>query len=144
MELVHLIYASTAKEPFSEDELLKLLYTARIKNEKHHVSGMLLSSKNNFFQVLEGNKADIESLFETIKKDQRHQDIVKIIYEPILKRAFGEWTMGFVTLKQEQLKNIPGLNDFFTAGTSLTCLDMGRAKKLLKAFSSGDWQNNIK
>lgn len=141
--LVHLIYASTAVQKFTDNALIELLSAARKKNHNMNITGMLLYSEGNFFQVLEGNRLDVEKLFETIKTDKRHHHVTQIIYEPIPTRIFSEWSMGFTNITQQQLNTIDGLNDFFTKGTCLADIDMGRSKKLLKAFSSGYWQRSL-
>lgn len=143
MDLCHLIYASTATNAFSDEQLKELLIMSRLNNKKWDLTGMLLHSNGNFFQVLEGSPENIKSLFEIIKRDERHQSITQIIYEPIAKRDFDAWTMGFVNLDESVLNELTGSNDFFSDATCFTNLDSGRAKKLLKAFSSGHWQKSI-
>jgi len=140
--LEHLIYASVATETFGAPELAELLQKSRASNELHGLTGMLLHSDvdGSFFQVLEGESAAIDQLFQKILLDKRHSHVTLIIREPIPGRAFGEWTMGFASVSQEKLRKIPGLNDFFRKGSSFTELDAGRAKKLLSAFVEGRWR----
>ena len=69
--------------------------------------------------------------------------IVAIIREPILKRSFGEWTMGFAAVTSADLQDITGLNDFFGEGSSFAQLNAGRAKKLLNAFKEGRWRSKL-
>jgi Mg2+ and Co2+ transporter CorA len=142
--LFHLIYASHAKIKFNEEDLVQLLKLARANNKKVDVTGMLLfdDKNNSFFQILEGTEENIDSLFEKIQKDPRHNDIIKIIKESIFKRAFSEWSMGFRQVTAKDLNNIEGLNDFFGENKCFHDLDSGRAKKLLQAFALGHWHNN--
>jgi hypothetical protein len=104
---------------------------------------MLLYSENNFFQVLEGEPAVVDELFQTISQDERHMKMVTIIREPIAKRSFGEWTMGFADLTSSDLQEITGLNDFFGEGSTIAQLNAGRAKKLLNAFKEGRWRSKL-
>jgi hypothetical protein len=103
------------------------------------VTGMLLYTDGNFFQVLEGDEPVVARLFEMIGRDTRHDRVVKIIQEPIAERAFGNWSMGFTSMTPAELKKIPGASDIFSRGTSFCDLDNGRAKKLLSAFLDGRW-----
>lgn len=138
--LIHLIYASTATREFSEDDLLQLLGDARTRNAALSLTGMLLHTDNNFFQILEGEPEIVDEIFQKISEDERHTKVVSIIREPISKRAFGEWTMGFAPITSTELGEMSGLNDFFGSGSSFSQLNGGRAKKLLAAFKQGRWR----
>ena len=140
--LEHIIYASVAAQHFGSSELAELLQKSRASNERLALTGMLLhcDSDGSFFQVLEGEPAALDQLFQKLLRDQRHSHVTLIVREPIAKRSFAEWSMGFSGVSQAKLRKIPGLNDFFRKGSSFTELDAGRAKKLLVAFSEGYWR----
>jgi hypothetical protein len=139
--LEHLIYASVAVSPFDASQLAELLKKSRVFNERVGLTGMLLHSDvdGSFFQVLEGEPAAIDQLFQKILADRRHFHVTVIIRERIARRSFGDWSMGFFSVSAEKLRKIPELNDFFQEGSSFTELDAGRAKKLLSAFKEGRW-----
>jgi hypothetical protein len=107
------------------------------------LTGMLLYSEydRSLFQLLEGEPAELDALYSKLLADTRHTRITLIIREPIAKRTFGEWTMGFTSVTWPQLQKIPGLNDFFRERTCMVDLDPGRAKKLLAAFADGRWHS---
>ena len=140
--LEHLIYASVATQHFGSTELAELLQKSRDSNEHRGLTGMLLhcDSDGSFFQVLEGEPAALDQLFQKIRLDQRHSHITLIVREPIDRRSFAEWSMGFSGVSLGALRKIRGHNDFFRKGSSFTELDAGRAKKLLVAFSEGNWR----
>lgn len=144
MELVHCIYCSvlTAGE-FSPGKLSALLDKCRSSNAKCDVTGMLLYQQHSFFQVLEGERNTIETLFEKIASDPRHKRVTKVILEPISERAFGNWSMGYPQITSTELAKIPGLNDFFHQATSYLELGEGRAKTLLAAFKEGKWRAHL-
>jgi Sensors of blue-light using FAD len=140
--LEHIIYASVGTQHFGSSELAELLQKSRASNERLGLTGMLLhcNSDGSFFQVLEGEPAAVDQLFQKILLDKRHSHVTLIIRESIAKRSFAEWSMGFSGISQAKLRKIPGFNDFFRKGSSFTELDPGRAKKLLVAFSEGYWR----
>ena len=138
--LIHLIYNSAATCAFTEEDFSVMLRKARSKNASLDITGMLLYIEGCFFQVLEGPENAVNALAETIRQDSRHTRMTTIIREPIVKRAFSEWTMGFTQMSLKNLNEIEGLNDFFTTGKVLTDIDSGRAKKLLIAFKQGRWR----
>lgn len=141
--LIHLIYNSAATRPFSSGELEQLLFHSRNKNASVGITGMLLYSEGSFFQVLEGPEDAVEALAATIADDPRHQRMTSIIKEPIARRSFSEWTMGFANVSRDDARMIEGLNDFFGAGHVLLDLDPGRARKLLTAFGHGRWRQRL-
>lgn len=141
--LAHLIYTSSAREAFSAEKLIDLLNKARENNQLIDVTGILLYSEGDFFQILEGNNTIIENLYRKIENDNRHSNITKIISESIAQRDFTEWTMGFVNLDPDLTKNAAGINDFFSAGNCLANMTPGRAKKILQAFAQGHWRQSI-
>ncbi|MEP6765276.1 MAG: BLUF domain-containing protein [Gemmatimonadaceae bacterium] len=141
--LIHLVYASVASQTMTNSELQKILAAARRDNARDGVTGMLLFTEGSFFQVLEGSEPDVLSTFKRIEGDPRHQQATCIIREPIARRAFGEWTMGFTSLAGKHAGTIVGQNDFFEDRNCLEKLDVGRARKLLKAFGEGRWRTRL-
>jgi len=142
-KLVHCIYTSAATERFRVDELVRLLEDARRRNEASQITGMLLYSDGGFFQILEGDPAHVDACFERIQKDPRHTKVTRIIRESIAERDFADWSMGFAEPASESLRQIEGMNDFFSSGVSFERLDSGRAKKLLRAFAAGRWRSTL-
>jgi hypothetical protein len=144
MELVHCIYCSVLTSgELDPGELSALLDKCRSNNANFDVTGMLLYQHHSFFQVLEGDRSTVESLFEKIALDPRHKRITKVILEPISEREFGNWTMGYPQISSKELAEIPGLNDFFRHATSYLELGEGRAKTLLAAFKDGKWRARL-
>jgi hypothetical protein len=139
-DLNHCIYASAASPEFRESEIPALLDAARARNASAGITGMLLYVEGSFFQILEGSHASVQATFSRIQSDPRHLRVTQIIREPIARRHFGEWTMGFSTAALLDMGEIIGENDFFTDASCLMRLDSGRAKKLLQAFGSGRWR----
>lgn len=138
--LIHCIYASTASVEFHERDIPALLGHVRAKNQRLHVTGMLLYIERSFFQVLEGAPEFVDELYQTIARDSRHVRVTQIIREPIARRSFGEWTMGFSTVALNEAIKLAGSNDFFSDASCLSRLDGGRAKKLLNTFRDGRWR----
>jgi hypothetical protein len=134
MSLIHFIYASSAAPEFREHEIPDLLLKARSANEKRDITGMLLYIGGSFFQLLEGEATEVDSLYAKIGRDIRHTRVTKIIREPILERDFTGWTMGFSTVDPMEAGKLVGENDFFNGASCVTHLDSGRAKTLLSAL----------
>lgn len=61
-------YVSTAAKNLTSPEINDLLDFSKKTNTRKDIKGVLLYSEGNFFQVLEGEKADILELFGRIEK----------------------------------------------------------------------------
>jgi len=142
-DLTHYVYASAASRDFTSQELSELLEAARDNNARLGLTGMLLYAEGSFFQVLEGQAAVIDALYARIERDPRHDHVTLIIKEPIPKRSFDDWTMGFYKVSRKELAGISGVNDFFGKGHTLLDVDAGRASKLLAAFREGRWRQKL-
>ena len=101
-------YFSTAIDGISNQHLRAILEESRLYNPAHDVTGCLLFDGASFFQILEGPKAEIDTLFKgMITRDRRHKSIISMIYTPISARLFGEWSMELMTGKNHnQLKDL--------------------------------------
>ncbi|WP_157269180.1 BLUF domain-containing protein [Azohydromonas aeria] len=137
--LIHCIYASAATRHFTTQELDALLRNARQKNARLDITGMLLHAAGSFFQVVEGPADAIDRLYASIENDPRHEQVTLIIREPIARRMFGDWSMGFHDVAHAALEGREGVNDFFSA-RAVTAIDAGRARKLLAGFRDGRWR----
>lgn len=104
----YLVYVSTAKKLMRDDELLDLLQTARIKNEKYNVTGMLLYSEGTFIQALEGEKEDLYTIYKAIELDFRHRNIILMITGSVEERIFPKWSMAFASVNADVLGLIEG------------------------------------
>jgi len=93
-------YISRFVKPLSAEELTKLTENAAAKNKELGITGILMASGGIFFQVIEGPKENINSLFSEIVKDSRHEDILLLGSEqsPNLSRIFPDWAMKKIDL----------------------------------------------
>ena len=142
-ELIHCIYASAASRDLEAGELAGLLEVARENNTRLGLTGMLLYAEGSFFQVLEGQAGVVDALYARIELDPRHRHVTMIIREPIPKRHFDAWTMGFCKMSPEALAGMSGVNDFFGKDRTVVSVDAGRANKLLAAFRDGRWRKKL-
>jgi hypothetical protein len=112
-------------------------------NARLGVTRILLYVKGNFFRVLEGRPADVSQIYEKVAWDKRRMRVTQIISESISRRSFTEWSMGFLSMSQEQLGEIVGARDFFDWHRTLQPMLNGRARKLMEAFYEGRWRTRI-
>ena len=110
--MLSLIYVSTSVKLLNDEELLDILKVSRENNSSRDVTGLLLYKGGNFMQVLEGPDEVVEGVFETIKADSRHKDVIVLAREQISNRQFPAWEMAFQNLDNPEVKNEPGYSQF--------------------------------
>ncbi len=93
--LEHLVYVSSAVHPCDASALEAILDSAVRHNQENGVTGMLLYKDGNFLQVLEGLPPAVTETFGRVAADPRHRDVTVIQREPVARREFGDWHMGF-------------------------------------------------
>ncbi len=96
--LVRLLYASRAPAPVNAELIDAILEKSRRNNPRQGLTGMLCFSDDLFIQVLEGGRGAVCTLFGTIVRDKRHQDVQILVFDEIRERRFASWTMGQVNL----------------------------------------------
>lgn len=97
--MYRLFYISSANPNLAESDIHQLIATASLKNVLLNITGALGYDGDRFAQILEGEKATVLSLMETIKTDPRHSGIVIMGEKEVAGRVYDGWGM----------KNIEGL-----------------------------------
>ncbi len=110
--MIQLIYLSFFSRDLSDAELEDILSVSRQHNETLGITGLLIVKGRAFLQALEGEKEAVYRLYDTIKKDARHREIMKISEEVITERAFANWSMGFKNLEALSAIESKKLADF--------------------------------
>lgn len=102
----------------SEEELDALVEKAKKKNLRLGVTGMLVYYDGSFIQILEGAEDVINDLFQTIKKDRRHDNVIIIDAEYIEHRSFSSWQMALKKLSLNDLIKYPELKSLLNLSDS--------------------------
>ena len=112
LQMISLIYVSTAVYSVSKQELIASLRYMRARNKKLDITGLLLYQDRNIIQVLEGEEAAVHQLFESICKDPRHRGVIRLTECHIDKRQFTGWSIGFKECSDPTLHDLPGYSQF--------------------------------
>lgn len=134
--MIQLVYTSRETRAFTPADLEDLLRQSRDANRRQGLTGMLLYKGGQFLQVLEGNPPDVDRLYDRIAHDPRHQRLVVLLREPIGRRRFADWTMGFRDLDDPETALVPGFTEFLREPLTPERFadDPGRSVGLLLAF----------
>jgi hypothetical protein len=128
--MFHLIYASRARQKFSELDLKTLLTRSRSNNGRLDVTGMLMYHDGAFLQVLEGDELSVRGVFKRIERDGRHAQVTILRNQTsfVERRIFGDWSMGFANTSS----TAPVLVDL-AVGQDLLTLSKTQAIELLSS-----------
>ena len=123
-----LIYTSSAAREMNEKDLSELLEQSREKNARLNITGLLLYGKREFAQILEGDKNEIFSLYDTIVKDDRHHH-VELFWESEIKgKSFTDWSMAFLNINDIDKNKLKAYSEFLQDGMSSLHLTGNKSK----------------
>lgn len=88
-----LTYQSTASSIPSASDLQDLAAKARARNRSAGVTGMLLYENGRFLQTLEGPPAGLDSVWASIRRDERHKQIDILSQHIVSARLFSDWDL---------------------------------------------------
>lgn len=137
--MIELVYVSRAEKRFTSAELVDMLRLFRKNNQAAGITGLFLyDGFGTFIQALEGTNQVVQSLFEKIRRDDRHSRVNLLGETNIENRSFPEWRMGFKNLDQFQLSNLEGYSDFLqqTERQSYLTQQPSFAMELLQYFKN--------
>jgi hypothetical protein len=103
-----IVYISTAVKPMTEEDLINILEVSKSKNHDHQITGLLLYSAGIFIQLIEGQRENVDNIFASILKDQRHENIIKLVDRRAKHRTFPEWSMGFASIPTAICRELVG------------------------------------
>lgn len=128
-------YVSTKKEHLPEEEINEILTHTEKNNNKLEITGILLYSEGNFFQVLEGPREDLQTLYTKIKLDSGHYDLISIfekeVDEPIFQKYTSEFTSIDTRYKSKEVEA------YLTKIKTLSPAVQSSVKYILKNFLEG-------
>jgi hypothetical protein len=126
--LVRLLYASRAAEAVTHEIIESILQSSRRHNPELGITGVLCHGGDVYMQVLEGGRAPVNTLYNTIVRDERHRDIALLHYQEVSERKFAGWTMGQVNLAKLnpslllKYSDLPVLDPFAVSGRASMAL----------------------
>lgn len=143
-DLYKIMYISSATQDMSANELETMMVKCRQKNAFFDITGFMVYHEGNIIQLLEGNHTSVEYIYNTIKLDKRHQDIIELCAASVAKRAFADWQMGFRKIVREQIHKVNTIQDLFQGELSLPKLNQfcSRAGLFFETFLKVDRLDN--
>lgn len=92
--MIRIAYRSKANQPeLAVAALADIIAVSDHLNRRDGLSGGLLVSRGRFFQVLEGETADVDRALGRIGRDGRHRDVEMVLRSEVTRRLFRDWAM---------------------------------------------------
>lgn len=110
-----LIYCSIASEEVDFNSVGGILTQAVAKNNEKGITGMLVYDGEKFLQCIEGDKNEIDELYQKLTNDFRHHTLHLIGEELDERRLFTQWNMGYLNNEKEikkMMQTVTGHEDF--------------------------------
>ncbi|MBP2833668.1 BLUF domain-containing protein [Aquimarina sp. U1-2] len=98
-------YVSTVHPDVSSTDISQLMDYVRTYNNTIGLTGILMYSEGNFFQVLEGEEKLVKMMFERIKQDSKHYNIIKMLDSQMNTNSFSEYHSSFTVIADDYSKN---------------------------------------
>ncbi len=90
-------YRSMAYSEIKNSDVKDILLAARTHNKQNNITGSLIYHRKVFFQLIEGPKKNVLKLYDKIKKDDRHSDVVTMWKGAKPSRDFKMWSMAMIS-----------------------------------------------
>jgi hypothetical protein len=93
MSFYRLIYKSTAVEPISRRLVDTITTVSQRNNARIGVTGILLATRQQYVQVLEGEIEAVNGVYQKVCCDPRHTGLIIVSYKHVSRRRFPKWSM---------------------------------------------------
>jgi len=87
-------YISNFARDLRKDSINELIDFVKEHNTKNNITGLLILKNKHFFQILEGESKKIDRLFNKIKIDPRHKNIITLLDTNIEGKIFNDYNGG--------------------------------------------------
>ncbi|HEY0009148.1 MAG TPA: BLUF domain-containing protein [Tepidisphaeraceae bacterium] len=100
--LARIIYVSRRSAGVSDDDVVELALRSSRRNRVYGVTGCLWFGDKQFFQILEGDRAVVDSLFTRIQLDARNCAVRLLSNQAIITREFTRWALTHIVDQEQQ------------------------------------------
>lgn len=125
-------YVSSASPKLEEQDIYDLFDFVKQFNNANRITGILIYSEGNFFQVLEGEEKQVRELYDKIEKDSRHYDLIQLLSKKISHISFSYYA-SFFTIVSDKL-NASELNKFLRQEKQYNPLGFENIKYMVRNF----------
>jgi len=85
-------------ESVNLSDLVPITEFSKVSNKANNITGILSYSNGHYLQIIEGEDNKVGSVIKSIRKDNRHQNMIEVLDVEIEERFFSDWSMNLVPL----------------------------------------------
>ena len=113
MKIRSIVYISEETKPFREEDIVRLLQSARNRNDHYKITGLLIYNDGLFCQMFEGPPNAVEMIYKIICNDPQHKILNVLRDEQTDNRVFDNWEMAFKNISASNLtpSNMPNITN---------------------------------
>ncbi|WP_127846461.1 BLUF domain-containing protein [Psychroflexus aestuariivivens] len=119
MQLKFVSYMSSQTQVMTKQNIEDFLFKIREKNKRIAITGILLLIQGKFVQYIEGPAEEIDGIYDIIKNDKRHNNMILLDSGTLDERQFKNWSMAYKEVGDAQIKQIVGNQDLNLEGAFL-------------------------
>lgn len=138
--LVALIYCSRTEGALRQggDAIPTLLRRARELNAENAITGIICFNREYVLQYIEGGRDRVNQTYARILRDPRHSQVTLLDYRYISRRAFRDWSMGYISAGQLSRET----NLMYSAGENFDPFQFSGESAFLFAQEAGQMAGN--
>jgi len=102
--MLQISYISRQAPGLTIKDFANIRVVSNHNNEKHQVGGELIVFGGLFYQTLRGEEQRVTKLYEKIKQDDRHTDIILLEKKTIEQHTDTSWGMEYLNLDRVNKK----------------------------------------
>tara|TARA_R110002020_G_scaffold211682_3_gene417941 strand:- start:814 stop:1227 length:414 start_codon:yes stop_codon:yes gene_type:complete len=99
-----IVYISSAADSLTKNDIQDVFNFTLDWNLDNNISGFLVYKNQSFIQLLEGDEQVLKELFERIKNDERHCNIIPIIQQNLPYKSFEGYQTSFLVSNTDKLQ----------------------------------------
>ena len=122
LSLSHLLYVSSLAPGVPVTEVARIVATARQRNARDGITGLLVFDGATFCQYLEGPPETVDALLHRLHTDPRHLEVQLLVdgTVPDGRRRFSDWRLGYVdSFEHDELGSLRALR----GAAALACFE---------------------
>ena len=129
-------YVSSVTRGLTADEIDSILQDAREFNAERDISGVLLFSGLEFFQLLEGSPDALDAVMDRINIAKAHSNIRILFDGEAAERHFATWHMGLINAPGTEIQQLADAEWRSNLPTERTSADMSQGLQLVSLYWS--------
>ena len=130
-------YISRFATDLTPQDIDQIVATSQKNNPGRNITGMLMASGDLFYQLLEGPKNEIDSLYDRISKDSRPEQVLLLESEVgQFERICPDWAMQKIDLSLKSSAETAPIS----ALLEMICTQRKMANKALKTLDEYTWE----